>query len=424
MIYILKIIILCMATLSFPAQAHANIVDPFTRSLGDGTSMQSKKTAPATSDISKKNSTGMTDNANAKANNSANPMPTTNSQLVPSVGPIGNILAPDPLISYDLEKYLLKGTALSSSRKLKPVVFNRQGKDTQIDYGNIQTTHRVKQNDTIESIASRYGYSSEEIKIANAIVPGSKLIVNTKIALPARIHVVQKKQNLTMIADLYNIDARDLAGFNDLNMSDELAINEKLLLPFYVYRTNKIQTMRDIAKQFNRTVNEIVNINSLTKEDVLDKGQYIKIPILVTPFEKQQLADDNRRSLITYIINPKNLAILEVNGQQFMVREGDSLGKNKGRIVKITSKDMKVLEDYEEFIFQINTPINQQVAYAPPATTTVPVGSVSDPAAAGATATTADPTATTADPTAASAAPVPATTNSDASVTNVEDLFK
>ena len=417
-----KIIILCIVMLSITAPAFANIQDPFTRSLGEGMPLPSNKGSTPTSNVSNKTTTtkteNVTDNVNVNPTGPVNPMPTSNAQPVSKVGPIGNILAPDPLISYDLEQYVLKGTALSSSRKLKPVMFNRQEKAKQIDYGNIQTTHRVKQNDTIESIATRYGYSVEEIKIANAIVPGSKLILDTKIVLPARIHLVQKKQNLTMIADLYNLDVRNLAGFNNLNLSDELKVNEKLLLPFYVYKTDKIQTMREIAKQFNRTVNEVLKINSLSREDVLDKGQYVKIPILVTPFESQQGIDNNKRSLITYIINPKNLAILEVNGQQFMVREGDSLGKNEGRIVKITSKEMKVLESYKEFIFQINTPINQEVAYAPAANTAVPVGSANDPATSGATVPTDE--STTSDP-AASTAP---TTSSEASVTNVEDLFK
>lgn len=412
-----KITILCILILSVPTPTFANIQDPFTRSLGESTSLQSNKGSTSTSNVSNKTTTtkteNVTDNVNANSTGPVNPIPATNTQPASKVGPIGNILAPDPLISYDLEQYLLKGTALSSSRKLKPVMFNREEKTKQIDYGNIQTTHRVKQNDTIESIANRYGYSVEEIKIANAIVPGSKLILNTKIVLPARIHLVQKKQNLTMIADLYNLDVRNLAGFNNLNLGDELKVNEKLLLPFYVYKTDKIQTLREIARQFNRTINEVLRINSLSEEDVLDKGQYVKIPILVTPFESQQGFDDNKRSLITYTINPKNLAILEVNGQQFMVREGDSLGKNKGRIVKITSKDMKVLENYEEFIFQINTPINQQVAYAP--ATAVPVNAVNDPATGEASATTDRSTASDAAPSAPS---------SEESVTNVEDLFK
>ena len=44
-----------------------------------------------------------------------------------------------------------------------------------------------------------------------------------------------------------------------------------------------------------------------------------------------------------------------------MVKEGDLLGNKNGRIVSITNKEMKVLENQEEFIFQINAPITAQV---------------------------------------------------------------
>ena len=411
-----KIIIFCISILFMQAQTFANNKDPFTRSLGGEPLAQTNK--DVSEKIPNKDNKPST-NTDMAANTEVTPSPTTNS--VSPVGAIGNVLTPEPLSSYDLDKYILKGTALSTSRRLKTVVFDRQANTKQIDYGNIPTTHRVRQNDTVESIATRYGYSSEEIKIANAIVPGSKLILGTQVVLPARIHTVRKQQNLTMIADLYKIDVRDLAGFNNLSANDELKVNEKLLLPFYVYKTTKIQTIKDIANQFNRTANEVLKINNLSRGDVLDKGQYIKIPIRVTPFENQQIVDEDKRSLITYVINPKNLAILEVNGQQFMVREGDSLGKNKGRIVKITSKDMKILENYEEFIFQINTPINQQVTYAP--ATQVPVTPISDVAVPG-TGTDGTAAPSTGTP------PTPAgTANTDASVTspsstNVEDLFK
>ena len=76
-----------------------------------------------------------------------------------------------------------------------------------------------------------------------------------------------------------------------------------------------------------------------------------------------------KRGLLNYTINPKNLAIIEIRGNQFMVREGDKLGKNGGKIVKITNHEMKVLENYEEFSFQINAPIVNQVASIPQAPT-------------------------------------------------------
>ena len=230
-----------------------------------------------------------------------------------------------------------------------------------IDYGKILTTHVLIENDTIDSIATQYGYLPEEIRIANSLVPGSKLIIGNRIVLPSRFHVVQKNQSLDMIADLYNIQTKHLVGLNNFKKEYELKINEKLLLPFYIYRTKKIQTIQDIAKQFDRTKEEILSINNLSEDDVLDHSQYIKIPIFVNVDQENKLS--KRKGIFDYTINPRNLAILEINKLQYMVKEGDFLGNKNGRIVSISKKEMKVLENQEEFIFQINAPITaKQVA--------------------------------------------------------------
>jgi hypothetical protein len=117
-----------------------------------------------------------------------------------------------------------------------------------------------------------------------------------------------------------------------------------------------------------------------------------------------------KRGLLNYTINPKNLAIIEIRGKQFMVREGDKLGKNDGKIVKITNREMKVLENYEEFSFQINAPIVRQVASIPqvPVTPT-PAGSVPTPAG-GAPATQAP-------------AGQEQASGEENSITNIEELF-
>lgn len=335
----------------------ANTADPFTRSLGN----QNEKIALSQDD--QKNKEDIAQNDQLKKNTSQVSTPIINDLRI---DPIGNNLSPDPLISYDLVEYRLKGTALSSIHKMKKISFNRNTSLSKIDYGKIPTTHIIKKNDTSESIAVKYGFSPKEIKITNSFVPGSKLIIGNKIILPSRFHVVQKNQNLEMIAGIYKIEEKNLIGLNNLGKNYELKINEKLLLPFYLHQTKKIQTIQDIANLFSRTKNEILKINNLKSEDVLDKGQQVKIPIFVNFYEEDILF--NKRGVVNYSINPRNLAILEINNQQYMVREGDLLGNQSGRIVEITSKGMKVLENQEEFIFQINAPITvQQVASLSPA---------------------------------------------------------
>ena len=417
-----KIILLFFITFILSNKALlANVEDPFTRSLGDGSELNQA----SSEDENNKEKSAENNDATQQEAVSQTEIPVSQVQqpvsqpVLSKIEPIGNILAPNPLIAYDLVEYTLKGTALNAAQDLNMVAFNREGSAQKVDYGNIKTTHIVNQNDTIESIAARYGYASQELKIANSIVPGSKLIMGTRITLPARVHKVQKGQSLEMIAEIYSLELKDLIGFNNLMPGDELQLGEKLLLPFYVYRTNSEETIEQISKKFNRTKEEVLKINNLSRNDKLNKGQYVKIPIFVNPVLNVEVMK-TKRGLLNYTINPKNLAIVEIRGDQFMVREGDKLGKNGGKIVKITNHEMKVLENYEEFSFQINAPIVNQVASIPQAPTTP-----------SSTDTVSTPTGdSSAEPgsEASSAAQTPSTQESasseENSITNVEDLFR
>lgn len=408
----MKRLITCIIlTFALITNAFANEGDPFTRSLGEGVFIPQE--------------TKNKNNEKAKATPGSQPSTsapvqqssvTSTASAPTKLDPIGNILAPDPLIAYKLTEYTLKGTALNSTQSMNGVSFNREGSAQKIDYGNIKTTHMVNQNDTIQSIAKKYGYTEEELKIANSIVPGSKLVMGTRVTLPARVHKVQKGQTLEMIAEIYNLDLKDLVGFNNLMPGDELKLGENLLLPFYVYRTQGKETLEQVAKKFNRTKEEVSRINNLSSEVHLNSEQYVKIPIFINPILNVDMMK-TKRGVVNYTINPKNLAIVEIKGQQYMVKEGDRLGVNDGKIVKITSTGMKVLENYEEFSFQINAPIVKQMASIPQSSMpSVPQGSV--PMAPGSGPAPINPES--------SSSPAPSTQSASAenSVTNVEDLFK
>jgi len=57
-----------------------------------------------------------------------------------------------------------------------------------------------------------------------------------------------------------------------------------------------------------------------------------------------------------YKINSNNMAIVAVGNKEIMVREGDKLGNKNGVIVSIEKNRMMVLQDNNEFIFEINAP--------------------------------------------------------------------
>jgi LysM repeat protein len=270
-----------------------------------------------------------------------------------------NILNIDPILDEDLDKYILKGTALSQLNKISEKDFvkkERQGLN-KIDFGNIPTFHLIQSGDSLESIAKEYGFTVAELKIANGVISSrDTLIVGNYLTLPNRYHLVKKGETLNSIAKIYNINAGQLAAFNNLKEKENILLREKLQLPFFIFYNNKPQSLNDIAKQFDRTVSELKTINQFSKIDIINKDQVVKIPIYVNVARDYQ--NLNVKSIHDYKINSNNMAIVSIDNKQFMVNEGSRLGNKKGIIVSIQKNMMIVLENNNEFIFEINTPIN------------------------------------------------------------------
>jgi LysM repeat protein len=270
-----------------------------------------------------------------------------------------NILNVDPILDEDLDRYVLKGTALSALSKNNEKSFIKKERQSlnKIDLGNVPTIHVIQSGDTLESIAKEYGFTVAELKIANGVISNrDTLIVGNHLSLPNRYHLVKKGETLNSIAKVYNINPAQLAAFNNLKEKENILSREKLQLPFFIFYNDKPQGLKDIAKQFDRTVAELKSMNQFDKIDVIDKDQIVKIPIYVNVSKDYQ--NLNVKSIYDYKINSNNMAIVAVDNKQFMVNEGSRLGNKKGVIVSIQKNMMVVLENSNEFIFEINTPIN------------------------------------------------------------------
>jgi len=266
---------------------------------------------------------------------------------------IVTVLNIDPIVAYSLRDYLLKGVALSKESDNQ---FQR-AKVKKIDRAKTPTTHTISENDTIEKIAFRYGFSLREVEIANAIYPGSrKLVVGDKVVIPNRFHIVKEGQNLNTIAERYNLSATQLASYNDLEDENIILIGDKLLLPFFIHVTNENETIADIAERYEREISELIEFNAFEKNTViLNENQLVKIPI----YANENISYENldKKSINDFQIDRKNLAIIEISNSEFMVREGDRIGNRDGVIVSIEKNRMIVLEDNIEYEFLINTPI-------------------------------------------------------------------
>ena len=279
---------------------------------------------------------------------------TENLMETDAVTEVVRILNVDPIVGSPLKSYILKGTALSKTKKNSN--FKRQ-RIKKTDQAKVPTTHTIQANETVEKIAFKYGFPLREIELANAIYPGSrKLVAGDKIVIPNRTHRVKEGQDLITIAERYNIDPVQLATYNDMNDESVLLIGDKLLLPFFIHVTEANETLSEIAGRYEREVEEIIDFNQFQENLlVFNENQLVKIPIYANNMIDYNNLD--KKSINDFEIDKKNLAIVQIGSSQYLVREGDKIGNREGVIVSIENTRMIVLENNIEFEFLINTPI-------------------------------------------------------------------
>ena len=269
------------------------------------------------------------------------------------------VINSNPLIAYSLREYVLKGVATRKAKK-RDTKFNRI-KISNYDYGNTPTIHTVKVNEDLSSIAFRYGFSVNEFKIANAMTPGSKeLIIGSKLVVPNRFHRVKENETVESISKKYIIDPIQLAAYNELQNDEYLIIGQKLLLPFFIHVTRKVEYLKTIAELYGRETEELLKINDLEFKNyiLIQENQLIKIPIHVN--KNYNYANFDKKSINDYSIDIRNLGIIEIKGSQFMIREGDKIGNKDGIVVSILNNKMLVLQENIEYEFYINAPVAGQ----------------------------------------------------------------
>ena len=272
---------------------------------------------------------------------------------------VSKIINLNPLIAYSLREYVLKGIATRKAKK-RDTKFKRI-KISNYDYGKTPTIHTVKENEDLTSIAFRYGFSVNEFKIANAIIPGSnELTIGSKLVVPNRFHRVKENETVDSISKIYNVDPIQLAAYNELQNNEYLIIDQKLLLPFFIHVTRKVEYLKTVAELYGREIEELLKINDLEFKNyiIITENQLIKIPIHVN--KNYNYANFDKKSINDYFIDIRNLGIIEIKGSQFMIREGDKIGNKDGVVVSILNNKMLVLQENMEYEFYINAPVAGQ----------------------------------------------------------------
>ena len=272
---------------------------------------------------------------------------------------VSKIINLNPLIAYSLREYVLKGIATRKAKK-RDTKFKRI-KISNYDYGKTPTIHTVKENEDLTSIAFRYGFSVNEFKIANAIIPGSnELIIGSKLVVPNRFHRVKENETVDSISKIYNVDPIQLAAYNELQNNEYLIIDQKLLLPFFIHVTRKVEYLKSVAELYGRETEELLKINDVEFKNyiIIKENQLVKIPIHVN--KNYNYENFNKKSINDYSIDIRNLGIIEIKGSQFMIREGDKIGNKDGVVVSILNDKMLVLQENMEYEFYINAPVAGQ----------------------------------------------------------------
>lgn len=96
------------------------------------------------------------------------------------------------------------------------------------------STYTVTDGDTISSIASKFGVSTNTIRWANNLGPkGTLKTGQSLVILPVTgvKHKVAKGDTIASLAKKYRADARDIAEFNGMETTDGIKVGEIIIIP-------------------------------------------------------------------------------------------------------------------------------------------------------------------------------------------------
>lgn len=128
-------------------------------------------------------------------------------------------------------------------------------------------TYKVMENDTIESVASKYGTSPEIINFLNnniKIQPGMIINVPRIQSDYFDYYVVRKGDTLYDIANSFKIEPSLLSKLNGINLDDYIYPNQVLLIPkpgSILYFTANGDTLSEVANGINANMEELLKQN-------------------------------------------------------------------------------------------------------------------------------------------------------------------
>ncbi|MDG5492410.1 LysM peptidoglycan-binding domain-containing protein [Psychroserpens sp. SPM9] len=177
-------------------------------------------------------------------------------------------------------------------------------------------THKVKQGETIESIAKQYLVTPFDIYALNPdakksidlntvlIIPDSKvknepIPETTKELIGYRKHKVKRKETLYSISKKYNVEIEDIKKHNTSLYAENLRKGDRIQIPKFKTIVSKVSLNNTVKKykvlpkegkwrvayKFGITVPELEALNP-DLEDVLQPGQEVNVPNISDNEEK------------------------------------------------------------------------------------------------------------------------------------------
>ena len=162
------------------------------------------------------------------------------------------------------------------------------------------TTHSVKQNETLYSIAKQYRVSQEEIlKYNKELKSGESLSINTILVIPSANGT---KVDTTPKGGERNRETNgDVAALVNKITNDSVIKREPI--GFVEHRVKKRETLYGIAKEYGVTEEEIKKYNTQLYSAQLDRKMTLRIPKYRTPEKDQNIIDVGDYE--KYIVSPK-----------------------------------------------------------------------------------------------------------------------
>lgn len=129
-------------------------------------------------------------------------------------------------------------------------------------------TYVIMENDTLDTISSKFNTSPEVLRQLNGyvlnLVPGNTLVVPRNKSNYFDYYTVSKGDTLYKIANDNNLDASLLAQLNGINKTDYIYPNQTLLIPkagSILYITAAGDTLGEIAKGLNVGIDKLISQN-------------------------------------------------------------------------------------------------------------------------------------------------------------------